>query len=125
MHPLVYGDYPPVMRSGAGDRLPRFTAEESARVRGSFDLVGFNHYLVMRVAAAEADSGSKPRDYYVDAAVQCNVAVLNYMQSNLCLCSLVLTEGIVRSDVADPLDQIAEVKWQPSNTVSAIRLCVP
>jgi beta-glucosidase len=49
MYPLVYGDYPPVMRSRVGDRLPHLAAEESARVRGSFDFVGFNHYLIMRV----------------------------------------------------------------------------
>ncbi|TVU08773.1 hypothetical protein EJB05_42185 [Eragrostis curvula] len=70
MHPLVYGDYPPVMRSRVGDRLPRLSAEESAKVRGSFDFVGFNHYIVMRIRSAETDSGWKPRDYYVDAAVQ-------------------------------------------------------
>lgn len=74
MHPLVYGDYPPVMRSRVGERLPRFSAEESARVRGSFDFVGFNHYLILRIRSSggEEDSSQKPKDYYVDAAVQSN-----------------------------------------------------
>ncbi|CAN6167615.1 unnamed protein product [Urochloa humidicola] len=74
MHPLVYGDYPPVMRIRVGDRLPRLSAQESARVRGSFDFVGFNHYLIIRVRSSgeeeEEDSGHKWKDYYVDAAVQ-------------------------------------------------------
>ncbi|XP_025803864.1 beta-glucosidase 32-like isoform X2 [Panicum hallii] len=72
MNPLVYGDYPPVMRSRVGDRLPRLSAEESAAVRGSFDFVGFNHYLILRVRSSgeEEDSGQRSRDYYVDAAVQ-------------------------------------------------------
>jgi len=73
MHPLVYGDYPPVMRSRVGGRLPRLSAEESAAVRGSFDFVGFNHYLILRVRSSgeeEEDSGQRSRDYYVDAAVQ-------------------------------------------------------
>lgn len=72
MHPLVYGDYPPVMRSRVGDRLPAFSAEDSAKLRGSFDFVGFNHYLILRVQSAseKKDSGHKWRDYYVDAAVQ-------------------------------------------------------
>ena len=75
MHPLVYGDYPPVMRSRVGGRLPRLSAEESAAVRGSFDFVGFNHYLILRVRSSgeeEEDSGQRSRDYYVDAAVQGN-----------------------------------------------------
>ena len=74
MHPFVFGDYPPVMRSRVGDRLPRLSAEESAAVRGAFDFVGFNHYLILRVRSAgeEEDSGQRPRDYYVDAAVQGN-----------------------------------------------------
>ncbi|GJN38517.1 hypothetical protein PR202_gb27567 [Eleusine coracana subsp. coracana] len=77
MHPLVYGDYPPVMRSRVGDRLPRLAAEESARVRGSFDFVGFNHYPITRVRAAETNSGWTPKDYYADAAVQSN-EILNH-----------------------------------------------
>ncbi|KAF8780845.1 hypothetical protein HU200_000795 [Digitaria exilis] len=72
MHPLVYGDYPPVMRSRVGERLPRLSVEESARVRGSFDFVGFNHYLILRIRSSEneEDSSQKYKDYYVDAAVQ-------------------------------------------------------
>ncbi|KAL6846781.1 hypothetical protein ACP4OV_024229 [Aristida adscensionis] len=69
MHPLVYGDYPPVMRSNVGDRLPVLKLEESEKVRGSFDFVGFNHYLIMRVQA-DINSRQKFRDYYVDAAIQ-------------------------------------------------------
>ncbi|RCV12447.1 hypothetical protein SETIT_2G270500v2 [Setaria italica] len=68
MHPLVYGDYPPVMRSRVGDRLPRLSAEESARARGSFDFVGFNHYLILRVRSSAEEEELK--DYYVDAGVQ-------------------------------------------------------
>ncbi|XP_066397533.1 beta-glucosidase 32-like [Miscanthus floridulus] len=72
MHPLVYGDYPPVMRSRVGDRLPALSAEDSAKLRGSFDFVGFNHYLILRVRSSpeKKDSGRRLGDYYVDAAVQ-------------------------------------------------------
>nr|CAB3453928.1 unnamed protein product [Digitaria exilis] len=31
MHPMVYGDYPPVMRKNVGSRLPSFTDEERKR----------------------------------------------------------------------------------------------
>ncbi|KAM0838766.1 hypothetical protein ACQ4PT_060750 [Festuca glaucescens] len=71
MHPLVYGDYPPVMRRRVGDRLPALTAQESEKVHGSFDFIGFNHYLIMRVRSIDTDSSQNPVDYYGDAAVQC------------------------------------------------------
>jgi beta-glucosidase len=69
MHPLVYGDYPPVMRSRVGDRLPALSVEDSAKLRWSFDFVGFNHYLILRVRSSseKKDSGQRLGDYYVDA----------------------------------------------------------
>ncbi|CAE8641510.1 unnamed protein product, partial [Polarella glacialis] len=38
------GDYPASMRERLGDLLPRFTAQQSALVRGSFDFYGLNTY---------------------------------------------------------------------------------
>ncbi|KAL5830971.1 hypothetical protein ACOSQ4_016325 [Xanthoceras sorbifolium] len=42
--PLVFGDYPEIMRTIAKDRLPRFTAAEKKLVMGSFDFIGLNYY---------------------------------------------------------------------------------
>jgi len=70
MHPLVYGHYPPVMKRNAGTRLPVLTAEESARVRGSFDFVGINHYGAIYVVADLGQLKQSPRDYASDAAVK-------------------------------------------------------
>lgn len=42
--PVVFGDYPKSMRENLGDRLPKFTAEQSALLKGSYDWIGFNHY---------------------------------------------------------------------------------
>ncbi|CAL4929768.1 unnamed protein product [Urochloa decumbens] len=42
--PFFFGDYPASMRSRVGDRLPKFTADESALVKGALDFVGINHY---------------------------------------------------------------------------------
>ncbi|KAE8800751.1 Beta-glucosidase 6 [Hordeum vulgare] len=67
MHPLVYGDYPAVMRSRVGARLPDFTAEQSKKLHGSFDFAGFNHYLVVRARAHESAFNMKQRDYYAYA----------------------------------------------------------
>uniref|UniRef100_A0ACD5TVZ8 Uncharacterized protein n=1 Tax=Avena sativa TaxID=4498 RepID=A0ACD5TVZ8_AVESA len=42
--PFFFGDYPATMRERVGERLPRFTAAESALVKGALDFVGINHY---------------------------------------------------------------------------------
>ncbi|KAG8057364.1 hypothetical protein GUJ93_ZPchr0002g25112 [Zizania palustris] len=70
MHPLVYGDYPPVMRKNVGSRLPTFTDKESKRVLGSFDFVGFNHYIVISVKADLSKLDQSLRDYMADSAVK-------------------------------------------------------
>jgi myrosinase len=45
LDPLVYGKYPTIMREMVGDRLPEFTPEESALVKGSLDFLGLNYYV--------------------------------------------------------------------------------
>ncbi|MFT7120650.1 MAG: beta-glucosidase [Neolewinella sp.] len=45
--PIYLGDYPASMRKRLGDRLPRFTEEELAYVKGSSDFFGLNHYTTM------------------------------------------------------------------------------
>ncbi|KAM0854307.1 hypothetical protein ACQ4PT_050527 [Festuca glaucescens] len=77
MHPLVHGDYPPVMRKNVGSRLPSFTAEELERVRGSFDYVGFNHYIAVYVKADLSKLDQNLRDYMGDAAVKYDMPFLN------------------------------------------------
>ncbi|KAH9316388.1 hypothetical protein KI387_025015 [Taxus chinensis] len=44
MDPIFFGEYPESMRERVGDRLPRFSVEESTLVKGSLDFVGVNHY---------------------------------------------------------------------------------
>ncbi|KAI3921674.1 hypothetical protein MKW92_049163 [Papaver armeniacum] len=44
MDPLTFGQYPLIMQSLVGDRLPKFTKEESEMVKGSFDFIGLNYY---------------------------------------------------------------------------------
>ncbi|GFP93124.1 furcatin hydrolase [Phtheirospermum japonicum] len=42
--PLVFGNYPKIMQSLVGNRLPKFTEEESKMLKGSFDFIGLNYY---------------------------------------------------------------------------------
>ena len=44
MDPIATGDYPFNMRAIVGDRLPKFTVQESKMVKGSFDFLGLNYY---------------------------------------------------------------------------------
>ncbi|KAL0285731.1 UNVERIFIED_CONTAM: Furcatin hydrolase [Sesamum angustifolium] len=44
LHPLVYGEYPEIMQSLVGSRLPKFTEEQIEMLKGSFDFLGLNYY---------------------------------------------------------------------------------
>ncbi|GFZ20734.1 beta glucosidase 13 [Actinidia rufa] len=44
MDPLINGDYPHTMRALVGNRLPKFSKEQSKMVKGSFDFIGLNYY---------------------------------------------------------------------------------
>ncbi|KAA8532913.1 hypothetical protein F0562_032970 [Nyssa sinensis] len=44
IEPLIFGDYPSSMKSRLGSRLPKFSKDESALLKGSLDFVGINHY---------------------------------------------------------------------------------
>jgi beta-glucosidase len=52
MDPLINGDYPHSMRSLAGNRLPKFSKEQSKLLKGSFDFIGVNYYTANYAAYA-------------------------------------------------------------------------
>ncbi len=51
--PIYRGEYPASMRERVGERLPAFSAEDRARIHGSSDFFGLNHYTTMYAAHAE------------------------------------------------------------------------
>ncbi|KAG2768118.1 hypothetical protein PC129_g3001 [Phytophthora cactorum] len=53
--PLATGDYPPMMRERVGSRLPNFTGEEAALVKGSYDLIMINHYFSNLITYCDSD----------------------------------------------------------------------
>ncbi|KAG6945885.1 hypothetical protein JG688_00016325 [Phytophthora aleatoria] len=57
LSPLVTGNYPAIMRERVGDRLPRFTPEETALLKGSYDVHMLNHYSSKLVT----DCGVSPK----------------------------------------------------------------
>jgi Glycosyl hydrolase family 1 len=62
--PLIFGDYPLVMRDRVGDRLPVFTKDEAASLVGSFDFLGLNYYEAM--IATTPDKESDYPGYWAD-----------------------------------------------------------
>ncbi|KAG8363625.1 hypothetical protein BUALT_Bualt19G0041900 [Buddleja alternifolia] len=44
LHPIGYGYYPIIMQAVVGNRLPRFTLEQTLMLKGSFDFLGLNYY---------------------------------------------------------------------------------
>jgi beta-glucosidase len=53
--PVYKGDYPQVMKERAGNKLPVFTEEEKAMLKGSSDFFGLNTYSTMYVEKARDD----------------------------------------------------------------------
>ncbi|XP_059645613.1 beta-glucosidase 12-like [Cornus florida] len=45
MGPLVDGEYPLTMRALVRERLPKFSANESEMIKGSFDFITINYYI--------------------------------------------------------------------------------
>jgi beta-galactosidase len=56
--PVYFGDYPEVMKSRLGDRLPQFTPSESSLIKGSSDFFGLNHYSTLYASDATGETVS-------------------------------------------------------------------
>ena len=73
--PVWLGEYPASMVERLGPRLPRFTAAQSAKLRGSADFFGLNHYGSQFVAgspspAGYGEPGGPPLSYWSDLEVR-------------------------------------------------------
>ncbi|KAM3260382.1 hypothetical protein ACQJBY_051566 [Aegilops geniculata] len=67
LDPLVFGDYPEVMKKIVGSRLPSFTEVQSELIKGSLDFIGINHYYSLYVNDRPLETGV--RDYSADISV--------------------------------------------------------
>ncbi|KAM7508119.1 hypothetical protein LguiA_018572 [Lonicera macranthoides] len=68
MEPLTTGHYPQTMIKLVGSRLPKFSAEQSEMVKGSYDFLGLNYYTAKYVTSAihsKNDSSSYITDPHV------------------------------------------------------------
>ena len=69
VNPLMYGDYPDVMKRNVGTRLPTFTNLESNQVKGSIDFLGVNYYLTVNVKDDSSKLEMELRNFDADMAV--------------------------------------------------------
>lgn len=61
MDPLVYGDYPFVMKALVRNALPKFSEEEKELVKGAFDFIGVNYYTSRYASTLPIDAGDSPQ----------------------------------------------------------------
>ncbi|OQU87738.1 hypothetical protein SORBI_3003G332700 [Sorghum bicolor] len=66
LEPLVFGDYPSVVKKNVGSRLPSFRKVQSEAIRGTIDFIGINHYLSVYVNDHPLEKGI--RDFVLDVA---------------------------------------------------------
>jgi beta-glucosidase len=67
--PVYKGDYPQVMKERVGKRLPAFTDEEKAMLKGSSDFFGLNTYSTMYASQPRGSTGGSG-DFFSDQEVE-------------------------------------------------------
>ncbi|MCD7462649.1 hypothetical protein HAX54_049031 [Datura stramonium] len=68
--PLIFGDYPEIMKKNVGSRLPKFTKRESELVKGSLDFIGLNHYSQVYARDNPSYLEKDIRDFMMDTGVE-------------------------------------------------------
>ncbi|BAS74896.1 beta-glucosidase 2 precursor [Oryza sativa Japonica Group] len=71
LHPLVFGDYPQVMKKTIDSRLPSFSQVQTELIKGAIDFIGINHYYSAYVNYRPLVEGV--RDYVADRSVSARV----------------------------------------------------
>lgn len=79
MDPLVYGDYPFVMKSLVRNALPKFSEEEKELVKGANDFIGVNYYTSRYASTLPIDADDSPQSHdqyqYVDLKGTCSTTI--------------------------------------------------
>ncbi|XP_059659553.1 beta-glucosidase 11-like isoform X1 [Cornus florida] len=70
LDPLVFGDYPDIVKKNVGKRLPAFTKFESEQVKNSFDFIGLNHYTTVYIKDNPSSLKRDIRDFNADIAAE-------------------------------------------------------
>ncbi|KAL5701271.1 hypothetical protein ACHQM5_026625 [Ranunculus cassubicifolius] len=74
VNPLVYGEYPTIMKKKVGSRLPSFTEDESKLLKGSYDFMGLNYYIHFYVKdIPQSTQPTGPGDYISDMSLETSI----------------------------------------------------
>lgn len=104
LNPLVYGDYPEIMKKNAGTRIPTFTKLESRQVKGSFDFLGLNHYSTAQVKDMSISLQMDIRDFNADMAVM--IKCMLFEKKKKYSCSVPLCIALSNVHIIKPCDNI-------------------
>ncbi|ONM37027.1 Beta-glucosidase 11 [Zea mays] len=132
LEPLVFGDYPSVMKKNVGSRLPSFSKVQSEAIRGTLDFIGINHYYSFYVNDRPLEKGI--RDFSLDIAAdyRVNSYVLKFFITSifmdrdtirLILSSLsFLSSGYATTNGSlHDTDRVDYMKTHISSTLAALR----
>ncbi|XP_073063348.1 beta-glucosidase 11-like [Primulina eburnea] len=75
LDPLIFGEYPEIVRKNAGTRIPAFTKAESKRIKDTIDFIGVNHYTTAFVKDNPGSLQTDDRDLIADMAIDLQMAV--------------------------------------------------
>uniref|UniRef100_A0A453GFM5 Uncharacterized protein n=1 Tax=Aegilops tauschii subsp. strangulata TaxID=200361 RepID=A0A453GFM5_AEGTS len=115
--PLVFGDYPQVMKTNVGSRLPSFTKSQSEFVKGAIDFIGINHYYSVYVNDRPLKEGV--RDYAADMSVYQRGSRTDPATSEF---GHDLSSGKASAnDILDDTDRVEYLKSYIGSTLDALR----
>jgi beta-glucosidase len=66
LDPLINGHYPEIMKEIVKERLPKFTPDEIALVKGSNDFIGINQYTAYYMKGSKVPKNEAPSSYGAD-----------------------------------------------------------
>ncbi|XP_073152625.1 beta-glucosidase 10-like [Henckelia pumila] len=70
LDPLIFGDYPEIVKKNAGTRIPAFTKAESKQIKNTVDFIGVNHYTTALVKDDPSSLQTDNRDLVADMAIK-------------------------------------------------------
>ena len=89
MDPLAYGNYPSSMRMIVGNRLPRFTKQESEMIKGAFDFIGLNYYTTWYSQSVPPTNSLVNTSYTTDSQTNQSGMHIHYLNNEFlfyCFC---------------------------------------
>ncbi|KAF5743701.1 beta-glucosidase 12-like [Tripterygium wilfordii] len=78
VEPLVFGDYPIIMKELVKDRLPVFTEEEKMLLKGSCDFIGINYYTTRYAKSIPIDPLAPALSYTADKFAEPSLYIYIY-----------------------------------------------